>query len=425
MSSQVSKPVDLADAAVGETETAEFSTPGGTSLPANAQASKSWPVTAPGSFRSHRFHVLDGMRGIAALVVMDYHYGLLNHILAVPNAFVAVDVFFILSGFVICHSYGGKIASGMPASDYMVRRIARLFPTMALGIAIDLPFFYWQTAHGLTTYSTTNIFESGLSNLFFLPAFTGKEVYYPGLWVDTLFPIDPPLWSIFFEMVASIGFLALVKLRERQLVKLIGLAFALILVSSLVAGLREHHLQLDPDAGWSLQNFLRGFPRVFYGFACGMLLYKLQSQTATHPRLKFVQSIRPLGPLWLYACLTAVLIFPFKMSGIFYLITIVGFAPFLIMQGGKTECHGLVRSCSEWLGWLSYPIYCLHLPILDVIQLLNQRYEIVGHTGVSCEVIAFFATFVFAALSAVVLDRFVQRQFGGLLQRTINAAAAI
>ena len=113
------------------------------------------------------------------------------------------------------------------------------------------------------------------------------------------------------------------------------------------------------------------------------------------------------------------------MSGIFYLITIVGFAPFLIMQGGKTECHGLVRSCSEWLGWLSYPIYCLHLPILDVIQLLNQRYEIVGHTGVSCEVIAFFATFVFAALSAVVLDRFVQRQFGGLLQRTINAAAAI
>src|SRR5271163_1950173 len=74
------------------------------------------------AYTKHRFHALDGMRGVAAIVVMVYHYYLDSHLRCLKNPFLAVDFFFILSGFVISHAYGGKLLNGLGGP----RRTARL-----------------------------------------------------------------------------------------------------------------------------------------------------------------------------------------------------------------------------------------------------------------------------------------------------------
>ncbi len=66
-------------------------------------------------YTKHRYHTLDGMRGIAAIFVMLFHYFASSGQKWLMNGFIAVDFFFVLSGFVVLHSYGQKLLSGMPA----------------------------------------------------------------------------------------------------------------------------------------------------------------------------------------------------------------------------------------------------------------------------------------------------------------------
>src|SRR5690242_2266072 len=134
------------------------------------------------------------MRGIAALAVMLVHYrGALyeGYWRAFSNTGAAVDFFFVLSGFVLCHAYGGKILHGMRAADYLARRVARLFPLLALGLLIGAPSFYLLSVVGTGAgYSLHNMLVMLLCNVFFVP--------YLGQWgaAKAIFPMDHALWSI-------------------------------------------------------------------------------------------------------------------------------------------------------------------------------------------------------------------------------------
>src|SRR5271163_4255127 len=105
------------------------------------------------AYTKHRFHALDGMRGVAAIVVMNYHYYLDSHLRCLKNPFLAVDFFFILSGFVISHAYGEKLLNGLAAREYLARRISRLYPMMAIGILLGLPVLYTQTVSTPSDYT--------------------------------------------------------------------------------------------------------------------------------------------------------------------------------------------------------------------------------------------------------------------------------
>ena len=85
---------------------------------------------------SQRFYVLDGMRGIAAIIVMLYHYIGSGQSRLLMNSYIAVDLFFILSGFVIYHAYAKALRDGMPAGVYANKRISRLAPTVAGGVVL-------------------------------------------------------------------------------------------------------------------------------------------------------------------------------------------------------------------------------------------------------------------------------------------------
>jgi peptidoglycan/LPS O-acetylase OafA/YrhL len=246
-----------------------------TKTPSRSLSNQRCPAT---SFSRHRFHVLDGMRGLAAILVMLYHYyynsesrGTWASAL-LGNAYLAVDFFFILSGYVICHSYGEKLLGGMSPVDYLTRRIARLFPMMAFGLLLGLPALYCFTVSGQTNYLPRDIVIATIANLFFIP-FLGVK--------GSLFPTDGPLWSIFFELVASVAFIGLIRTKRRALVIICAASLGLLLITAFIAGFH---------VGWGTENFFGGFPRVFYGFTCGMLLYQLRSMPSPFPLLNRIQS---------------------------------------------------------------------------------------------------------------------------------------
>jgi len=138
------------------------------------------------AYAKHRFHVLDGMRGVAAILVMLVHYYSDFYLRCLKNTFLAVDFFFVLSGFVIFHAYGEKLLNGLAASEYLARRVGRLYPMLALGLLIGLPAFYVHTVSSPGDYTRHDIVSTLASNFAMLPYIRGKM---------HLFPSDLPLWS--------------------------------------------------------------------------------------------------------------------------------------------------------------------------------------------------------------------------------------
>ncbi len=89
--------------------------------------------------RSIKFTVLDGLRGVAALCVVQTHTQDLLLGDTLPTAYLAVDLFFLLSGFVLAHAYEERLRQGMTLHRFMLARLVRLYPLYLAGIAIAVP----------------------------------------------------------------------------------------------------------------------------------------------------------------------------------------------------------------------------------------------------------------------------------------------
>ena len=124
-------------------------------------------LTKPGQ---SRYLALDGMRGVAALLVMVHHFGLTN-----GNSGLAVDLFFILSGFVITHSYAARLQNDMSVSEYICRRCIQLYPMFILGVLIGSYVLYLLMRAGFADYSKRDIFDVVIHNGLFLPYFANKR----------------------------------------------------------------------------------------------------------------------------------------------------------------------------------------------------------------------------------------------------------
>ena len=128
----------------------------------------------PAHSDQNRYLALDGLRGVAALSVMIHHLISYRGTTVFNNAGAAVDLFFILSGFVITHSYGARLQNGMSVFEYMCRRVIRLYPTFILGLVIGGPILYVLMKAGLADYSKRDILDGIIHNGLFLPYFADK-----------------------------------------------------------------------------------------------------------------------------------------------------------------------------------------------------------------------------------------------------------
>ena len=293
-----------------------------------------------GGSRQH-FIILDGLRGVAALAVVTFHF--MEWIFTdssknfIGHGFLAVDFFFCLSGFVIGYAYDNRIEK-MGMFAFFKARLIRLHPLVLLGSVLGLLAFLldpFATASNL--YTTGKLFLIFLCSAFMIPLPIMDERGF------NLFSFNAPSWSLFWEYVANIFYaLILYKIGRRSLILLTVLAAAALCFVSYRAG--------NLLGGWSGGTFWDGGARISYSFLAGLFLYRSGWMIKNK-----------LGFLGLAAMLSLAFIMPhFTWNGLAETLVVLFFFPLIVLLGaGSRLSPGLKKLC-EFSGNISYPLYMTH-----------------------------------------------------------------
>ncbi|MEX8549328.1 MAG: acyltransferase family protein [Mucilaginibacter sp.] len=294
------------------------------------------------------FEILDGLRGIAAIAVVIFHF----MEIAVPDypknfiahAYLAVDFFFCLSGFVIAYAYDSKLEK-IGAIQFFKLRLIRLHPLVIIGSMLGLLTFVFDPLSNLhAAYSSGKTFLMFLASCLLVPFAAVPERYF------NFFHLNPPTWSLFWEYVANIFYaLVLFKLRNKTL-------WFLLLVAAVLLCWEAHYAgQLG--IGWGKGNFTGGGVRVFYSFLAGMLVYR--SKWIIKSRLGFIS----IGIL-----LTVIFLVPFndKFNRLTDPAIVIFYFPFLIALGAGASLSVKSNRICKFLGEISYPLYMVHYPFIWV-----------------------------------------------------------
>jgi peptidoglycan/LPS O-acetylase OafA/YrhL len=299
------------------------------------------------------------LRGVAALAVVLHHLGsfkLAGNI--APHAELAVDFFFVLSGFVVAHAYGQALLGRMSWADFALRRGIRLLPLAVVGALFGLMVLIlkWKLFPGREE-PLSGILISGLFNLFMLPSFfTGAHYDH------AIFPGDGPLWSLFFELAVNLIWAWLgVRWTTRQLAAFVIASAAVVVTLSVLHG--------STRMGVGSETFWGGAARASFGFSLGVLIYRLRD----HITPRSMPLVTPLLALALCIAVAAPggFVQTRALNLVWDLVWILFALPLIVLIGAG---QGSAGRLGKVLGELSYPVYVLHWPILAVIGGLHQRF---------------------------------------------------
>ncbi|MER9410999.1 acyltransferase [Mesorhizobium sp. M0589] len=300
----------------------------------------------------HVYLNLDAIRGVAAISVMLYHFSpFLAAGKVLPSSYLAVDLFFLLSGFVIAHAYDRKIENGMGFGTFVAIRLIRLYPLYLAGTLLG--FFYLIVKNPLIPAEYMPISEIGTmltTGMFFIPLVS--DAYH------TIFPLNPASWSLFFELIVNIAYVAVFfLLTKRVLTVLIAVSLVLLVIASIVAG--------TLDFGMTGSTIISGLPRVCFSFFLGVLLCR--SMTRYQSGLDFLRR-----GWWVEGAIALTLIvFAIAPAGgarvAYDLACVVFVFPALVVVGTIAPTAPRLSGLYGWLGRISYPIYIIHTPLLMII----------------------------------------------------------
>lgn len=290
------------------------------------------------------FQILDGLRGIAALAVVFFHF--MEWVFTdfsknfIAHGFLAVDFFFCLSGFVMGYAYDDRIRK-MGTGAFFKARLIRLHPLVVLGSVLGLLAYFLDPFAAPLALNAGKIALLFIGSLFLIPLPLMEERAY------NLFGFNAPSWSLFWEYVANIFYaVVLYKVGRRSLAALTILAAVAICFVSYRAG--------NLLGGWSKDNFLDGGARVAYSFLAGLFLYR--SNWILKNRLGFIglgillslAFIMPWSP-WNWLTETLVVIFYF---------------PLLVALGAGSSLSPQWQKLCQFSGNISYPLYMTHYALI-------------------------------------------------------------
>jgi peptidoglycan/LPS O-acetylase OafA/YrhL len=298
-----------------------------------------------------RFITLDAMRGVAAISVMLFHYllGTPYHIFG--HAYYAVDFFFVLSGVVLTHAYGTRILNQMSFLTYIKTRLIRLYPFYALGTFFGIVLCgVYVIDSMIDAFGYKEYFLSIICGGLFVPYLNDFAIPFTSHMTVSglLFPLNPPAWSLFFEMLAGIALFPVIK-RRINVKYIVGLSL-IVLVSTLVYYRRV-------NLGWGMDTMFGGFARTAFAFFLGTWTY---SRFTTLKNRWLVADPRAI-------IIITVIMFILPMPRVLAAVACAILIPLLIVAGlfadTETERHGFFI----WLGKISYGIYAIHFPIYRII----------------------------------------------------------
>ena len=336
------------------------------------------------------YDLLDGLRGVAALMVIWYHIFEGFAFAEVSNSagsgmietfnhgYLAVDFFFILSGFVIGYAYDDRLGKSMTMKNFFKRRLIRLHPMVIMGAVLGAVTFclqgcvQWDGTH----VAISMVMLSLLCTMFFIPAIPG--VGYEVRGNGEMFPLNGPCWSLFFEYIGNILYALFIRRLSNKaltvLVVLLGIALASFAIFN-VSGYGSI------GVGWTLDsvNFLGGSLRMLFPFSLGMLLSRN------------FKPVKIEGAFWICTLiLIALFSVPylegteqFCANGVYEAFCVIIVFPILVWLGasGTTTDKKSTAIC-KFLGDISYPVYVIHYPIMYLFYawLIKKELYTLGET---------------------------------------------
>jgi peptidoglycan/LPS O-acetylase OafA/YrhL len=305
------------------------------------------------------YGILDGLRGVAAITVVCFHlfeaYATSHLDQIINHGYLAVDFFFILSGFVVGYAYDDRWGT-MKTKDFIKRRIIRLHPMVVMGALIGAVMFYFQgcPVWDVSKVTVLSLIFATFLNALLIPATPGTEVRGLG----EMYPLNGPSWSLFFEYIGNILYALFIrKLPTKALAALVFIA-GCGLAAYAIAGPYG-----DICAGFSLTGieFTGGFLRLMFSFSAGLLLTRIFKPAGVR------------GAFWICSlAIVALLAVPrlggaehMWLNGVYDTVCFAVFFPLLVYLGasGKTTDRYTTRVC-KFLGDISYPLYMVHYPFI-------------------------------------------------------------
>jgi len=291
------------------------------------------------------FEILDGLRGVAALAVVTFHFMEMAYSdygkNFIGHGFLAVDFFFCLSGFVIGYAYDDRIAK-MGVLEFFKSRLIRLHPLVIFGSVLGLLAFLFDPFGGhIELYSAGKIMLVFVCAVFMIPFPLVADRAF------NLFSFNAPAWSLFWEYVANIIYaFVLCKLSRRFLLLLTVISAVALCFVGYHAG--------NLMGGWGGPNFWDGSARISFSFLAGLLIYR--SNWIIKNKLGFIG---------LAILLAMAFVMPFtKWNWLTEPFVVLFYFPLLISLGaGAVLTNGLKKLC-VFSGKISYPLYMTHYAVI-------------------------------------------------------------
>lgn len=304
-----------------------------------------------------KFAALDGLRGIAAMFVVLRHTQIFWGFY-IYRSYLAVDIFFILSGFVIGHAYDRLLTTNsLGGLRFIAIRLIRFYPIYLLSLvlaSINI-FLELHNVHALNSSTLIEGAKSALLAAFFIPSHAfGKS---------DIFPLNGPYWSLFFELLVNIAYaIFATRLTNARIVAILAVAALGLTFSA------WHHENLDVGFFWDSHSWVAGLSRSTFGFFLGLLLFRIRPAV-----IRVNSSVAPAVSI---AAMCTILASPSvggHSDALVDLVCVCLVFPILILMAAAPNVGALQRSML-FLGAASYPLYVFHLPAGQIVwAILGDR----------------------------------------------------
>ena len=339
-----------------------------------------------------RYEILDGLRGVAALMVVLFHcfetYIPIFGTQHINHGYLAVDFFFLLSGFVIGYAYDDRWDK-MTTWGFFKRRLTRLHPMVIAGTLIGAALFFLAGSAFPKTLETEG-WKFALClvmGLLMIPCGRGLDIRGWGEFNS----FNGPNWSLTFEYVGNILYAFVFRRLPKIAIAVLCVCCAVFtldltlgwdlfglfpvreITNSAGDVIQVGGPQYTVIGGWSLtkQQLYIGFTRLLYPFLCGLLISRILSsrRTTTNPS---GSPIHLKGGFW-WCSLALILLFSVPCigghrgvpDGIYQTLCILALFPAVVLAGaGSVTSHPFSTRVCKFLGDLSYPLYITHYPLM-------------------------------------------------------------
>ena len=325
-----------------------------------------------------RYEILDGLRGVAALMVIVFHcfetYIPVFGTQIVNHGYLAVDFFFVLSGFVIGYAYDDRW-NKMTTWGFFKRRLTRLHPMVIAGTLVGAAMFFFAGAAFPQTLQNPGwkIALCFVMGLLMIPCGMGLDIRGWG----EMNSFNGPNWSLTFEYCGNILYAFILRRLPKIALGVLCVVCAFFTLDLTmgwdVFGFFPDGPQYTVIGGWSLtgQQLYIGFTRLLYPFLCGLLISRILPGHMTDANPSG-SPIHLKGGFW-WCSLALVVLFSVPCiggktgitDGIYQAVCILLLFPLIVLTGSGSVTKGKKSTAvCKWLGDISYPLYITHYPFM-------------------------------------------------------------